>query len=218
LASEQQVKDLLSRQMLKVKDAEAEMGRVVAENESRQRENALKISRVSREIEEKDRQILDIERRMKSSLDERDDKHTQLMYSCEKVKSRLEESIAHLQTQLDKATDALRQEKVSMVDKHLLDEAVSRLERLNELSQHQEEELRTNKKEKRQLQISEAKSEKMMKSLSGKLQSAKRDYESREIQLQKMNRLEMQKLREQTRYELTSMECDLKAESKCRQA
>jgi len=201
-----------------VKDAEAEMGRVVAENESRQRENALKISRVSREIEEKDRQILDIERRMKSSLDERDDKHTQLMYSCEKVKSRLEESIAHLQTQLDKATDALRQEKVSMVDKHLLDEAVSRLERLNELSQHQEEELRTNKKEKRQLQISEAKSEKMMKSLSGKLQSAKRDYESREIQLQKMNRLEMQKLREQTRYELTSMECDLKAESKCRQA
>jgi hypothetical protein len=218
LASEQQVKDLLSRQMLKVKDAEAEMGRVVAENESRQRENALKISRVSREIEEKDRQILDIERRMKSSLDERDDKHTQLMYSCEKVKSRLEESIAHLQTQLDKATDALRQEKVSMVDKHLLDEAVSRLERLNELSQHQEEELRTNKKEKRQLQISEAKSEKMMKSLSGKLQSAKRDYESREIQLQKMNRLEMQKLREQTRYELTSMECDLKAESECRQA
>ena len=201
-----------------MKDAEAEMGRVVAENESRQRENALKISRVSREIEEKDRQILDIERRMKSSLDERDDKHTQLMYSCEKVKSRLEESIAHLQTQLDKATDALRQEKVSMVDKHLLDEAVSRLERLNELSQHQEEELRTNKKEKRQLQISEAKSEKMMKSLSGKLQSAKRDYESREIQLQKMNRLEMQKLREQTRYELTSMECDLKAESKCRQA
>lgn len=201
-----------------MKDAEAEMGRVVAENESRQRENALKISRVSREIEEKDRQILDIERRMKSSLDERDDKHTQLMYSCEKVKSRLEESIAHLQTQLDKATDALRQEKVSMVDKHLLDEAVSRLERLNELSQHQEEELRTNKKEKRQLQISEAKSEKMMKSLSGKLQSAKRDYESREIQLQKMNRLEMQKLREQTRYELTSMECDLKAESECRQA
>ena len=204
--------------MLKVKDAEAEMGRVVAENESRQSENALKISRLSREIEEKDRRILDIERRMKSSLDERDDKHTQLMYSCEKVKSRLEESIAHLQTQLDKATDALRQEKVSMVDKHLLDEAVSRLERLNELSQHQEEELRTNKKEKRQLQISEAKSEKMMKSLSGKLQSAKRDYESREIQLQKMNRLEMQKLREQTRYELTSMECDLKAESECRQA
>ena len=208
-----------------MKDAEAEMGRVVAENESRQIQNALKISILSREIEEKDRQILDIERRMKSSLDERDDKHTQLMDSCEKVKSRLEESIAHLQTQLYKATDALRQEKVSMVDKHLLDEAVSRaadlkcsLERLNELSQHQEEELRTNKKEKRQLQISVAKSEKMLKSLSGKLQSVKRDYESREIQLQNMNRLEMQKLREQTRYELTSMECDLKAESECRQA
>lgn len=211
--------------MLKVKDAEAEMGRVVAENESRQSENALKISRLSREIEEKDRQILDIERRMKSSLDERDDKHTQLMDSCEKVKSRLEESIAHLQTQLDKATDALRQEKVSMVDKHLLDEAVSRaadlkrsLERLNELSQHQEEELRTNKKEKRQLQISVAKSEKMMKSLSEKLQSAKRDYESREIQLENRNRLEMQKLRDQTKCELTSMDCDLKAESECRQS
>jgi chromosome segregation ATPase len=210
--------------MIKLKDLEAEMGRVVADNKSRQSENALKISRLSREIEEKELKILDIERRMKSSLDDRDDKQIQLMNSCEKVKSRLEERIAHLQAQLDKATDALRQVKVSMVDKQLLDEAVSKaanlkrsLERQHELSQQQEEELHTSKEEKRQLQISVTKSEKMVKSLSGKLQSAKRDFATREKQIESMNRLEMQKLRDQTRCELTSMECDLKAESEFRQ-
>lgn len=128
--------------MMKLKDLEAEMGRVVADNASRQNENALKISRLSRELEENDLKILDIERRMKSSLADRDDKHTQLMNSCEKVKSRLEERTAHLQTQLDKATDTLRQSKLSSVDKQLLDEAVSRaadlkrsLERQHKLSQ-----------------------------------------------------------------------------------
>lgn len=203
--------------MIKLKDLEAEMGRVVADNESKQSENALKISRLSREIEEKDRKILDIERRMKSSLDDRDDKHTQLMNSCEKVKFRLEERIAHLQTQLDKATDTLRQSKLSSVDKQLFDEAVSRaadlkrsLERQHELSQQQEEE------ENKQLQSSVAKYEKMVKSLSGKLQTAKQDYESREKQIESMNRLEIQKLKDQTRYELASMECDLKAESEFR--
>ena len=210
--------------MIKLKDLEAEMGRVVSDNKSRQSENAFKISRLSREIEEKDLKILDIERRMKSSLDDRDDKHIKLMDSCEKVKSRLEERIAHLQAQLDKATDALRQAKVSMVDKQLLDEAVSKaadlkrsLERQQELSQQQEEEILANKEENRQLLISVAKSEKMMKSLSVKLQSAKRDFATREKQIESMNRLGMQKLQDQTKCELMSMECDLKAESEFRQ-
>ena len=52
-----------------------------------------------------------------------------------------------------------------------------------------------------------------MESLCGKLQSAKRDRETREKQIESMHCAEIQKLEDQKDRELSSADNDLKAES-----
>ena len=188
------------------------MGRVVADHQSRQTDHASKLSRLIIELEEKDQKIKEAERRMKSILEEHDDLQKQLM-ECSRIKSRTEERNNNLEAQLHQAADDTRKAKLATVDRQQLDEAMSRaadlkhsLDMLRESSQQRERQLETKNKENLFLR-------KKVESLCEKLQTSKRDRETREQQLESMHCAEIQKLRDQKDRELSSADNDLKAES-----
>lgn len=217
--SEQKFKDLLCRQAISLRDAEAETNRVVADNKSKQTDNAFKLSRLSREAEEKDHKVIEAERRLKVLLEERNDMQAQLV-DCNRSKSRTEERNNHLEAQLDKAADDIRNAKLGTVDRAQLDEAMTRavdlkhsFDMLHESSQQRDQELQTKKNEILLLRQNVAKYDRMMKSLSGKLQTSKRNCETKERQLENAHGAEMQKLRDQHDSELSSAGNELKAES-----
>ena len=212
LVSEQQSKDLLCRQTIKLRNTEAEMGRVVADHHSRQTDNASRLSILLLEVEEKDQKIKEAEWRMKSILEEHDSLQKQLM-ECSRIKSRTEERNNNLEAQLDQAADDTRKAKLATVGRQQLDEAISRaadlkhsLDMVRESSQQRERQLETKNKENLFLR-------KKVESLCGKLQSAKRDRETREKQIESMHCAEIQKLEDQKDRELSSADNDLKAES-----
>jgi hypothetical protein len=212
LVSEQQSKDLLCGQTIKLRNTEAEMGRVVADHHSRQTDNASRLSRLLLEVEEKDQKIKEAERRMKSILEEHDALQKQLK-ECSRIKSRTEERNNYLEAQLDQAADDTRKAKLATVDRQQLDEAMSRaadlkhsLNMLRESSQQRERQLETKNKENLFLR-------KKVESLCGKMQTAKRDRETREKKIESMHCAEIQKLEDQKDRELSSADNDLKAES-----
>lgn len=220
LVSEQQTKDLLCRQSFKLQSAEAEIARVVADQQLRQTGLLL-------EIEEKDQKIKEAERKMKSILEENDDARKQLA-DCNRIKSRAEERNNYLEAQLVRAADDLRKAtqnqrrkaKIATVDRQQLDESKSRamdlkrsLDMLHESSQQREHELEAKHKENEFLRQSVTKYEKMVKSLSVKLQTAESDWEIRETQIESVHSAEIQKLRDQKDRELLSVNNDLKVES-----
>jgi len=212
LVSEQQSKDLLRRQTIKLRSTEAEMGRVVADHQSRQTDNASRLSRLLLDVEEKDQKIKEAERRMKSILEEHDNFQKQLM-ECSRIKFLTQERNNYLETQLDQAVDDTRKAKLATVDRQQLDEAMSRaadlkrsLDMLRESSQRRERQLETKNKENLFLR-------KKVESLCGKLQTAKRDSETREKQIESVHCAEIQKLRDQNDRELSSAANNLKAES-----
>lgn len=215
-ASEQQAKELLARQAVKLQETEAEVGRVETEYQARQTE-------LMSEVEERKLKYKEVERRMKSALGERDDMQTQLE-DCNRIKSRTEEKNTQLETQLDRATDEMRKTKqATTVERHLLDDAVSRatdlkhsMDRLRESSQQLEQELRIKKEENKLLRQNVARYDKMVKSLSGKLVMVKRDWDKREKEIENTHRLEVRMLRDQTDRELSSMNHELKAERSLR--
>ena len=195
-----------------MRNTEAEMGRVVADHHSRQTDNASRLSRLLLEAEEKDQKIKEAERRMKSILEEHDALQKQLK-ECSRIKSRTEERNNYLEAQLDQAADDTRKAKLATVDRQQLDEAMSRaadlkhsLNMLRESSQQRERQLETKNKENLFLR-------KKVESLCGKMQTAKRDRETREKKIESMHCAEIQKLEDQKDRELSSADNDLKAES-----
>ena len=191
-----------------MRSTEAEMGRVVADHQSRHTDNASRLSRLLLEVEEKDQKIKEAERRMKSILEEHDNFQKQLM-ECSRIKFLTQERNNYLETQLDD----MRKAKLATVDRQQLDEAMSRaadlkrsLDMLRESSQQRERQLETKKKENLFLR-------KKVESLCGKLQTAKRDSETREKQIESVHCAEIQKLRDQNDRELSSAANNLKAES-----
>ena len=221
MASEQQFKELLCRQAIELRDAKAEIIRVVADNKSKQNDNATKLSSLSREVEEKEKTVKEAERRLIVLLDERNDVQKQLLDS-NRIKSRAEERNNRLEAQLDKAANDLREAKFDTVERAQLDEALSRavdlkhsLDMLRGSSQQLGKELQTKKNEILLLRQNVAKYETLMKSLSGKLKMSKRECEAQVRQMESAHEVEMHKLRDQKEKELTSAGNELKVESEC---
>lgn len=208
-AAEQQTKGLLREQTNKLHSVEAELERVVAYHKSRQSKFqnqidglASKVSCLTSEIEEKDRQNNTSERRMKNILEERDELKTKLLES-ERIRSRLNDGNNRLQAQLDESLSETRRAKRSSVDS--LEAEISKnvelklsLQRLQQSTQEQEMELQARNKETHRentlLREDLAKYQAMTHSLSKTLQVAKHEGKAREKQLRSQH-VEMQKLK-----------------------
>jgi hypothetical protein len=117
--------------------------------------------------------------------------------------------------------DDVRKARLDAVDREQLDDAMSRaadskrtLDMLRESLQLREHELQRKNNEYILLKQNAAKSEKMAKSLSVKLQTAKRGWETKERMMESAHCVEMQKLRNQKDMALSLADNELKAESK----
>ena len=143
------------------------------------------------------------------------------LVDCNRIKSRTDERNNHLKALLDKAVDDVRKARLDTVDREQLDDAMSRaadskrtLDMLRESLQLREHELQRKNNEYIFLKQNAAKSEKMAKSLSVKLQTAKRGWETKERMMESAHCVEMQKLRNQKDMALSLADNELKAESK----
>ena len=208
-SSEQQAKDLLRKQSSKLQSVKAEMERLIDKHKSSQSKlyseintSTAKVSGLLSEMEEKDRIINNSERRIKSIMNERDEMQKQLT-ECNRIRSRAEQRNNHLQAQLDQADDDIRQAKRCSVDRNQLEIEMSRarelkhsLNVLRQTSEQRELEFQTKNKAMHRDNIllrEDAKNhEKTIKSLREKLQVAKSERKSREMQIFDSHRAEMQ--------------------------
>ena len=231
LASDQQSKELLRMQTIKLNNVEAEMERLVDENKSRlttmQNEanvNASKISSLLCEVDERDRTINNSERRIKSLMNERDEMQKQLT-ECNRIRSRAEQRNNQLLARLDQAEDDMRHAKRCSVDKDQLEierlrarDLQQSLDRLRESSHQQELDLQAKNKEMHRdnvlLRGDLTKHEKMAKSVTRKLQIARNEANAREELIRSSHCAEIQKLRDEKEQEILSMSRKFQAERK----
>jgi hypothetical protein len=213
VAAEQKAKDLLHRQTIILQNMEAETCRYVEDHQSR---HSSKLYGLMREVEKKDERLKASVLRMKWILEERDDLRTQLL-ECKKVKSQAEEKNVYLEAQLNRAADAMLKAKVCSIDNERFDKEKSRvkdlkhsLDMLRRTSQEREHELMTKNNEDAE------EYERMIKTLSRKLQLGKSEWTERVEQMESMHRVELQHVTNDKERDLSSAVNKLKAESELR--
>jgi len=203
-SSEKQARELLDQQTNKLHNIETEMERLVS-NYKALHTNKLdeitsketKINTLISLVEEKDTVINASERRVKTTIHERDYVQRQLTESNSQ-RSCSEQRVNQLQAQLDQAVDDIRNVKRSTVDKEeRLEAEVSRASEL----QHSLSSLETKNKglhgENMLLRNEVAKHQQMSTSLKKKVQQAKSQWKSRENEMTSSHYEEIQQLRDE---------------------
>ena len=182
------------------------------------------VAKLKSVIEDKNTKLLSLERKVKLMSDEHSDVQNKLA-DCTNIKSQLEEKNSRLQTQLDEAQNDLRAAKRCLVEKEQLDAEISRsidlkksLNKLREKSQQRELELQANAKilhrERAFFQEMAGNQEKIVKSLSRKLQVAQNEWQTRENHILNHHKLEMQKIKNEKEQEIISLKNNFETESK----
>lgn len=168
------------------------------------------------EVEAKDEMLKASALKMKSILDERDDLQTQLM-ECKKSASQAKEKNVYLEARLNRAADAMLKAKVCSIDKEHFDKEKSRvkdlklsLDMVRRTSQEREHELTSKNREDAE------EHERIVNSLSRKLQLSKSEWITRVEQIESMHRLEIQQVTNDKQRDLSSTVNKLKAESEFR--
>lgn len=128
--------------------------------------------------------------------------------------SQTEEQNVYLETQLNRAAETMLKAKKSSIDKEKFFEAQSRIKDLKQSLDL----LRISSQQREQTLINKSKEdteehERMVKSLSRKLQLAKREWVARVEQIESMHRLEIQQLTDAKQRELASTDIKFESES-----
>jgi hypothetical protein len=167
-------------------------------------EKSSTINNLKATIEEKDCKIDSFDRRLKYVSDERDDFQQQFA-ECKRIR-------AQLQSQLDRAKDEVQEFKRCSSEAHRLEtmKLQQNLDALRQSSQLTEQELSANMKMlQRECQDKVAKQAKLIKSLGHKLKAC----ETRESDLERSHRSELQELRHCREQEMLTLKATLADES-----